>query len=105
MQNVPRARRAGPADLSASTDNPAAERQPALDLQPHGDRRRMPAARRQTIEERALRRLLIEVEGLRVELLRKSLDLRFVKSMRTAGEALTGVKVFEIEAFVCFCHF
>lgn len=60
----------------------------------------MPAAGRKTGKEAAFRCIIIEVKGLRVELLRKGLDLRFVKRMRSAGESLTGTKVFEIEAMV-----
>src|SRR5262249_31656585 len=98
MQDVPRPRGTRPVNLSAGPDNPADDRYPGLALQPHGDRRRMPAARHQAAEQSVLSRLTIEMEGLRVELVRKRFDLRFVNRMRSAGESLSGMKVFEIKA-------
>src|SRR5882724_1493114 len=97
-EDVARARRPGPADLSAGADDAARDRRAALHQESHGDRRRVPAARRQAGEQRALRGLVIEVEGLRIELAGEGLDLRRVHRMRSAGEPLPDPEIVEIEA-------
>jgi len=56
----------------------------------------MPTARRQAIEERVFRGLLVRMKGLRIELNREFLDLRFVKRVYLAGKALSDMKVVEI---------
>jgi hypothetical protein len=109
VKDVTRARGPGPFNLSARADNPTADWQSTFNLQPHGDCRCVPPTGRQAGEQRILRRYVVEVEGLWVEMLSEGFDLRFVKRMRSAGEALAWVKVFEKEALipaalVYLCH-
>jgi hypothetical protein len=58
----------------------------------------VPTARRQAIEERAFRGLLVRVKRLRIELKRELLDLRFVKRVCLAGKALSDMRIVEIQA-------
>src|SRR5262249_27766314 len=76
----------------------AGERQSALNQEAHGDSGGVPAARRQSGKQRALRLLLIEVEGLRIELTGERLDLRRVDDMGRAGEPPSDGEVLEVEA-------
>src|SRR5262249_34966319 len=78
-------------------DDAAGERQSALDQQAHGNRGRVPAARRQSGKQRAPRRLVIEVERLRIELAGERLDLRRIDDMGGAGETPSDREVLEIE--------
>src|SRR5262249_40469241 len=99
-QNVPRPSGPGPTDLAARPDDAAGERQSALNQQAHGDRGGVPAARRQSGKQRALRLLVIEVEGLRIELTGERLDLRRVDDMGRAGETPSDGEVLEIKAIL-----
>src|SRR5262249_32999592 len=95
---VARPRRLGPADLGAGTDEAAGDGMAAaLGHQPHGDGGRMPAARRQAGEERILRGLFIEMEGLRIELAGERLNLPDIQFIRGVGEARADVEIVEIE--------
>jgi hypothetical protein len=77
-QHIARTHRAGPAELfKASSDNPASGPKLALNEQPHRYGRGVPSARRQTTKNGVTRRLLIEMEGLRIELRSESLDAFF----------------------------
>src|SRR5262249_59413624 len=84
-RTAPRRRGLGPIDLAARPDDAAGERQSALDQQAHGNRGRVPTARRQSGKQRAPRRLVIEVERLRIELAGERLDLRRIDDMGGAG--------------------
>src|SRR5262249_32288457 len=64
------------------------------------DRGGVQATRRQPGKQRALRRLLIEVEGLRIELTGERLDLRRVDDMGRAGEPPSDGEVLEVEAIL-----
>jgi len=75
MQLVARPDRLRPAELvEPGTDDPGCRLKLALDEQPHRERSRVPAARREAAEERIARRLLVEMERLRIELGGKALD-------------------------------
>ena len=49
---------------------------------------------------RGLCRGVVEVEGLRIELSGKRLDLRFIDGVRGAGEAPADLEVLEIEPMI-----
>ena len=53
----------------------------------------MPAARGEASEDRVLRGVLVEVEGLRIELGRERFDLRGVERVRRAFKALPDVEI------------
>ena len=89
--------RSRPAQLSPGADEAAGEWRTTLDIQTHRDRGGVPTARRQALEERALSGLLVRVKGLRIELKRECLDLRFVKPVRPAGKALSDMKIVKIQ--------
>jgi hypothetical protein len=82
MEHVSGTGRCRPAHLASGADEAAGEWWTALDIQTHRDRGGMPTARRQALEERVLGGLLVRVKGLRIELSRECLDLRFVKPVR-----------------------
>ena len=64
-----------PGDFPPKADEAASDWQAAVDLEAHGDCRRVPPARREPPEEGLLRGLAIRVKGLRVELARERGDL------------------------------
>ena len=97
MEDRIRSRRPRPGDLAAGPDQPAGNAHSALDLEPHGDRRRVPAAGHQPLKNVCLRRLGVEMKRLGVELRRECLDLRFVERMRAGSESLANVQVVEVE--------
>jgi hypothetical protein len=97
MEYVSGAGRRWPAQLSPSADEAAGERRTTFDIQTHRDRGRVPTARRQALEKRALGGLLVRVKGLRIELKRERLDLRFVKPVLPAGKALSDMKIVKIQ--------
>ena len=76
---------------------PPSSGRPDLHQQLHGDRHGVPAARREAAEQRALRRLIVEMKRLRVELAGKGLDLRGIDCVAGAGEALPDGKIVERE--------
>src|SRR5262249_6298927 len=85
------------------------ERQSALNQEAHGDRGGVPAAGRQSRKQRALRPLVVEVEGLWIKLASERLDLRRVDDMGRAREPPPDGEVLEIEAafspqFLWFRH-
>src|SRR5262249_59587957 len=93
----------------AAPDEPADERQSALDQEAHGDGGGVPAARRQSAKQRVRRFLLVEVEGLRVELTGEGLDLLRVDDTGRAREPPSDGEAVEIEAalspeFLWFRH-
>src|SRR5215831_15002878 len=96
MEHIAGARGLGPLDLAARPDDAAGDRQPAVIEQAHGDRRRVPAAGGKPLKEGMPCRL-VEVEGLRIELAGKGLDLVRVQRMGPAGEFLTDPEIVEIE--------
>ena len=85
-----------PAQLSPGADEAAGEWRTTLYIQTHRDRGGVPTARRQALEERLFRGLLVRVKGLRIELNRECPDLRFVKPVRSAGKALSDMKIVKI---------
>lgn len=97
MEYVSGTGRCRPAQLSPGADEAAGEWRTTLDIQTHRDRGGVPTARRQALEERALSGLLVRVKGLRIELNRECLDLRFVKPVRPAGKALSDMKIVKIQ--------
>jgi hypothetical protein len=97
MEYVSRAGRSRPTQLSSGANKAAGERLTTLDIQTHRDRGGMPTARRQALEQRALGGLLVRVKGLWIELKCECLDLRFVKPVRPAGQALSDTKIVKIQ--------
>src|SRR6185437_3683172 len=65
--------------------------------QPHGDGDGVPAARSQAAEQRVLRRRIVQMKRLRIELRRERLDLGLVERMRAAREALADAEIVERE--------
>src|SRR5262249_28452355 len=84
-----------PSDLAAASDDSCCQRQPRFDEKFHGDRRGVPAACRQSSEQRCLGSLTIEVKRLRIELRRKRLDLRLIDRMRATRKVLADMEIFE----------
>src|SRR6185503_21289383 len=68
----------------------------AIDQKPHGESRRMPAACRQPPEDRIPRRVLVEMEWLRIEFGGESLDLLLVYPQSPRTKGLSHREVFEI---------
>jgi hypothetical protein len=97
MEYVSGTGRRRPAQLSPGANESAGEWRTTLDIQTHRDRGGVPAARRQALEERLLSGLSVRVKGLRIELNRECLDLRFVKPVRPAGQALSDTKIVKIQ--------
>jgi hypothetical protein len=97
MEYVSGSGRCRPAQLSRGAYEAAGEWRTTLDIQTHRDRGGVPTARRQALEERALSGLLVRVKGLRIELNRECLDLRFVKPVRPAGKALSDMKIVKMQ--------
>ena len=60
--------------------------------------RRVPAARREPAEQGLLRRLAVEMEGLRIEFAREGLDGFRVDALRSRFEALSDSQVLEKKA-------
>jgi hypothetical protein len=60
----------------------------------------MPAACGQSGKQRALRRLVIEVEGLRIELAGEGLDLRRVDDVGRAAKTPSDGEVLQVEAIL-----
>src|SRR5271165_5017154 len=81
-QLIPGPRGPGPAELiEAGADDTARGLELAFDQPPHRERRRVPPARGQSLEDRVECSLLVEMEGLRVELSGKSLDPGVVQNL------------------------
>ena len=79
MELIPRPYGPRPTELVESGAHDAADGLDlALDQQPHGDSRGMPAARRQPAEDSVPRGVLVEMEWLRIEFGGESLDLLLV---------------------------
>jgi hypothetical protein len=97
MEYVSGTGRCRPTHLSPGSDEAAGEWRTTLDIQTHRDRGGVPTARRQALEERPFRGLLVRVKGLRIELNRECPDLRFVKPVRSAGKALSDMKIVKIQ--------
>src|SRR6516225_9159922 len=93
LKHVARSRRVGPGDFTAGPDEPAGDGQAALHEQPHGDRRRVPAARHEPFKERRLRGLRVEVERLGVELPGERPDLHLIDLVRAAHKPLPDPQV------------
>src|SRR5262245_16898260 len=100
MQNVTGPRWARPVQFPSRADNASGDGQSAFDLQPHGDRRRVPAARGKASKEAAFRSFTVKMKRLWVEFPCKGFDLRFVNQMCSGDESLTRMKVFEKEALI-----
>ena len=82
MEDVAGPRWLRPIDLATDTENSTGQRQSGFDQQPHGDRRGVPAARRQAAEQRALGGVVVEMEWLWVELARIGRDLHRIDLVR-----------------------
>jgi hypothetical protein len=90
----------GPAQLvHAGPDDAARDRQPALDEQAHGQRRRVPAACRQAAEQRALRGCVVQMERLGVKLGREPADDVGIDGQGARAENLAGLHVVEMDVF------
>src|SRR3979490_701922 len=101
MQLIPGTHGARPAELvEAGADDAAGGLQLALDQQPHGERGGMPAARRQAAEDRATRRRLVQIEGVRLEFGGETLDPLLLDPQPPGAEGLSYGKVLEISR----CH-
>src|SRR5207302_10640520 len=68
----------------------------ALDDEPHGDRRGVPAARGEPLEERIVRGGFVEVIGLRIVLRGEGLDRFRIDAQAPGREFLAGREIFEI---------
>src|SRR5258706_2000943 len=97
LQHVAGTRGPRPADLRAGADDAARNRKSAVDQHAHRHRDRVPAARREALEDRGLRGLLVEVEGLRIVLAREFLDLVRADRVGAALEAPADAEVVEVE--------
>src|SRR6516165_11308070 len=97
MEHIAGARGLRPLDLAARSDDAAGDRQPTVNEQAHGDRCRVPAAGGKLLKEGMPRRRLVEMEGLRIELAGKGLDLARVQRIGPAGEFLADPEIVEIE--------
>src|SRR5438067_4873444 len=64
--------------------------------QPHRQGGGVPTARRQPGKRRMARLILIEMEGLRIELGGEGFDCRFIDDPRCGGEFLADLQIFEI---------
>ncbi len=96
MQLVARPNWPRPAELvEAGADDPAGGLELALDQQPHGHRRGVPAARCEPAEDRFARGGGVEVEGLWVEFRGERLDARFVDAQPARRVGLADGKVLE----------
>src|SRR5262245_65045433 len=73
-QGIARSHRARPAQLVDTSPDDAFRQRQGLDDELHRQRRRMPAAGDQLLEEGRARDRLVQVPGLRVELAGESLD-------------------------------
>src|SRR5262245_4080206 len=86
-----------PAELvEAGADDAARGPELALDEQAHGERRGVPAARREPAENRAARRLLIEMERLGVEFSGETLDLLLLDPHAPGAVFLPGGEILQI---------
>src|ERR1051326_6550143 len=84
--------------VEARADDAARRLELALDEKPHRERGGVPAARREAGEDRAARRFLLEVGGVRIELGREGLDLLLVD-----GDAPGAVDLADGEVLEVFC--
>ena len=87
------ARRPRPRDLDTRAYDAPGDGRATLDEQPHGDRGRVPAAGGEAAKQRLGGCLLVEVEGLRVELAREPLNLVRVHDVLRASEALSDAEI------------
>src|SRR5438552_18010906 len=96
-QHVSGTRGLGPAEfLEARAEDAARGLHLAVDDEAHRERGGVPAARRESLEERAARRRFVEMIGLRIVLLRERLDGIGVDGDAAAGSVrLAGSEIFE----------
>src|SRR5215471_11745294 len=95
-QFITRAHRVRPTEfVEASADDATSGFELALDQEPHGERRRVPAARRQAAEYAVAGGVLVEMERLRIELGGKALDPIAVDAGATRTVGLANGKVLE----------
>src|SRR5580658_2843200 len=85
-----------PGQFAAAADDPAGRAEGALDTEPHRHRRGVPAACGEAVEQALARRILVEMEGLRVELRGEGLDLGCIDPARFGAELLADRKILEI---------
>lgn len=78
VQDVARARRGRPIEVSSCSNEATRQGQAGLDVETHRKSSRVPAACGQSLEEGVLGRVVVGVKWLRVELGRERLDLRFL---------------------------
>src|SRR5690348_14431640 len=83
--------------MAAGADHAARDFGPAVDLQAHGERCRVPAAGRQTAKEGLFGQGLVQVKRLRVIGFGKGFDLVGRDLVPRGNEALAHKDVFEIE--------
>src|SRR5437016_13565488 len=97
MQLVSRSNRTRPAHfVEPGTDDAARRLELAVDQEAHRHRRRVPAACRQSLEERFARSVFVQMERLRIEFGRKGFDTRGFDRELARAELLPGFKVLEI---------
>ena len=97
MQLISRAHRVRPAEfVEAGSHDAASGLEFALNQQSHGERSRVPAARRQAAEYAVTGGFLIEMKGLRIELGGKALDPIGVDADATGTVGLADGKVLEV---------
>src|SRR5262249_51659829 len=88
--------RTGRGQRNSSKPAPRMPSAVALHQQPHRQGGGMPAARRETAENRVLRCLLVEMEGLRIELGGEVFDPLCIDAQSSGGECLAYSEVFEV---------
>src|SRR5439155_6496435 len=102
-QLVARAHGPRPAELvEARAEDSASGLHLALDDEPHGERRGVPAARREALEERIVRGSFVEVIGLRIVLRGECLDRFRIDAKAPGSEFLAGGEIFEIAFHVAY---
>jgi len=91
-----RAHRVRPTEfVEAGADDAASRFELAVDQEPHGERRCVPAARRQAAEYAIAGGVLVEMERLRIELGGKALDTIAIDAGATRTVGLANGKVLE----------
>jgi hypothetical protein len=99
-QHITGTGRARPFQAPPEADYASREWNAALDQKAHGNRRRVPAARHQSLEECRFRRRRIKVERMRIELCGECRDLRLIERVGACHKRLTHEEIIEVEDFV-----
>jgi hypothetical protein len=90
--------------VAARADNAARRLELALIEETHGERRGVPAARREAAQDRALRGFLIEMEWLRIEFGGKGFYPRSIDPQTNRVEFLAHDVILEIVLGHCFAQ-